>query len=164
MPTSERRNVLPGLAGWLAVTAAAAAIGAMSSVRAPQFYSQLTRPDWAPPSSLFGPVWTALYTLMAIAAFLVWRDRGWRGARGPLTLYLVQLALNAAWTWLFFGLRSGPVAFAEIVLLLAAIVATMIGFWRVRPVAGALLLPYLAWTSFATALTWALWRANPGIL
>lgn len=164
MTDPERRRTLLGFAGWIGVTAAAAAAGAMASIRAADFYAQLVRPSWAPPSWLFSPVWTTLYTLMAIAAFIVWRDRGWKGARGPLTLYLVQLALNAGWTWTFFSLRSGEVALAEILLLLAAIVATMIGFWRVRPVAGALLVPYLAWTSFATALTWSLWRANPGAL
>lgn len=164
MTETARRNTLAGLVGWIAVTAAAAALGAMASVRSESFYSQLVRPSWAPPSSLFSPVWTALYALMAIAAFLVWRERGWKGARGPLTLYLVQLALNAGWTWTFFVLRSGELALGEILILLAAIVATMIGFWRVRPLAGALLIPYLAWTSFATMLTWSLWRANPGIL
>lgn len=164
MNKPARRSTLLGLAGWIGVTAAAAALGAMASIRAETFYAQLVRPAWAPPSWLFGPVWTTLYTMMAIAAFLVWRDRGWKGARRPLTLYLVQLALNAGWTWTFFAYRSGELALGEILLLLAAIVATIIGFWRVRPLAGALLLPYLAWTSFATALTWSLWRANPGIL
>lgn len=164
MNAPERRNALLGLAGWIGVTAAAAALGAMASIRAADFYSQLQRPSWAPPSWLFSPVWTTLYTLMAIAAFLVWRDRGWKGARGALTLYLVQLALNAGWTWTFFSYRSGELALAEILVLLAAIVGTTIAFWRVRPLAGALLLPYIAWTSFATALTWSLWRANPAIL
>lgn len=164
MSERDRRNPLLGLAGWIGATAAAAALGATASTRADSFYSQLARPAWAPPSWLFGPVWTALYASMAIAAFLVWRDRGWKGARGALTLYIVQLALNAGWTWTFFAYRSGELALAEILVLLAAIVATIIGFWRVRPLAGALLLPYLAWVSFAAALTRSLWRANPDIL
>lgn len=164
MNEPQHRNTLLGLAGWIGITAAAAATGAMASVRSESFYAQLVRPAWAPPSWLFSPVWTALYTLMAIAAFLVWRDRGWKGARGPLTLYLVQLALNAGWTWMFFVLRSGELALGEILVLLAAIVATTIGFWRVRPLAGIMLVPYLGWTAFATALTWSLWRANPGVL
>ena len=153
-----------GLAGWLAVTAIAAALGGLASARAADFYSTLDRPAWAPPSWLFGPVWTVLYILIAIAAWLVWRERGWQGARGALSLFLVQLALNALWTWIFFAWRMGAVALAEIVVLALLIMATMAAFARVRTAAAVLLVPYLLWVLFATALTAAIWRANPGLL
>lgn len=142
----------------------AAAIGSAASIQASSFYAQLERPDWAPPASVFGPVWTILYALMGIAAWLVWRIDGFRTARTALTLFLVQLAVNALWSWLFFGWRLGALAFADIVLLWALIVATVIAFWRIRPIAGALLIPYLLWVSFATALSYSVWQRNPHIL
>lgn len=155
---------LIGLFGWLAIAACAAVIGAIASVDAKTFYAQLAQPSWAPPAWLFGPVWTALYALMGVAAWLVWRERGSARRHGALALFGVQLAVNALWSWLFFAWHLGAVAFGEIVLLVLLIVATVLSFWRIRPLAGALLLPYLAWVSLATALTWALWRANPALL
>ena len=146
----------------LLVSFAAAAIGALATRSAPEFYAALSRPAWAPPTSVFGPVWSVLYTLMAIAAWLVWREKGLSGARIALGLFAVQLALNALWSWLFFAWRRGLMAELEIALLLVAIVLTIGAFWRVRPLAGALMLPYLAWVTFATALTFALVRGNPG--
>jgi tryptophan-rich sensory protein len=160
---TTRQQVL-GLVGWVLVTFVAAAIGSAASIEAGPFYTALVRPGWAPPAWLFGPVWTALYALMAIAAWLVWRVGGFRQARTALTLFLVQLALNALWSWLFFGWRQGGAAFAEILVLLAAIVATVVAFWRIRPLAGALLLPYLAWVGFATVLNWSVWQLNPQLL
>ena len=153
-----------GLIGWLLLSFAAAAIGALASVQAATFYQQMTQPSWAPPSSVFGPVGSVLYALIGIAAWLVWREGGWRRQRGVLTLFVVQLAVNALWSWLFFGWHRGALAFADIVLLWLLIVATTIGFWRVRPLAGGLLLPYLCWVSFATALNFAVWHLNPQIL
>jgi tryptophan-rich sensory protein len=153
-----------GLLGWLLLSFAAAAIGAVASVQAASFYQHLAQPSWAPPSSVFGPVWSVLYALMGIAAWLVWRDGGWRPQRGVLVLFVIQLAVNALWSWLFFAWHHGALAFVDIVLLWLLIVATVIGFWRVRPLAGALLLPYLCWVSFASALNFAVWHLNPGIL
>lgn len=153
-----------GLAIWLGATFAAAAVGGLASRSASSFYAQLDRPAWAPPSSAFGPVWTALYVLMAVAAWLVWRERDRADTRGPLTLYVAQLVLNALWTWLFFAWRRGGLAFAEIVVLLVLIVATMAAFARVTRLAAVLMVPYLAWVSFAAALTWAVWRGNAGLL
>lgn len=153
-----------GLAGWLLLSAAAAATGAVASARSEAFYQQLVRPDWAPPSSLFGPVWTVLYVLMAIAAWLVWRSRGFSGARTALVLYLVQLVANALWTWIFFAWRMGTLAFIEILVLWLLIVATVIAFWRVHKFAAVLLLPYLGWVTFASALTYAIWMLNPSSL
>ena len=153
-----------GLLGWAAVTFATAAVGSVASMRASDFYGQLALPGWAPPASVFGPVWTALYVMMALAAWLVWRRAGWQGARTVLTLFLVQLVLNALWSWCFFAWRMGGLAFADIVALWLLIVATLVGFWRVQPLAGALLVPYLAWVTFAAFLNHAAWRMNPQLL
>ena len=150
-----------GLIGWLLVSFAAAAVGAIATSGAGVFYQQLNRPDWAPPSSVFGPVWTALYLLMGIAAWLVWRERGLGGARAALSLFLVQLVLNGLWSWLFFAWQQGAWALGEVLVLWVVILATIVAFWRVRPLAGLLLVPYLAWVSFAAALTYALWQNNP---
>jgi tryptophan-rich sensory protein len=157
-----------GLAGWLAITFAAAAVGTIASLDAPGFYAELDRPAWAPPASVFGPVWTVLYLLMGLAAWLVWRER--RGPRdvhgvgGALGLFVTQLVANALWSWLFFAWHDGATAFAEILVLLALIALTAVSFWRIRPLAGALLLPYLAWVTFASMLTLAVWQRNPGLL
>lgn len=153
-----------GLIGWLVVSFVAAAVGGFASVNAGDFYGNLIRPDWAPPAWLFGPVWSVLYVLMAIAAWMVWRARGFDGAPRALTLFLVQLVANSLWTWLFFAWRLGSVAFVEILVLWALILATTVLFGRVSKLAALLLLPYLAWVSFAAALTWATWRLNPGVL
>ncbi|CAH0132376.1 TspO/MBR family protein [Stenotrophomonas lactitubi] len=158
-----RRQVV-GLLGWAVVTFLAAALGARASISAADFYAGLTLPAWAPPASVFGPVWTVLYALMALAAWLVWRQGGWRATMPALVLYLLQLALNVLWSWLFFGWKQGALAFADILLLLVLIVATVVAFHRVRPAAVWLLLPYLAWVAFASALNFAVWQANPGVL
>jgi translocator protein len=161
LPASRQ---IAGLAAWLVITFVAAAIGAAASVNAGTFYAQLVRPAWAPPGWLFGPVWTVLYLAMGIAAWLVWRAAGLRAARMALTLFLVQLALNSLWSWLFFGWHLGAAAFADVLLLWATIVATLAAFRRVRPLAAWLLAPYLLWVSFASALNYAVWQLNPGSL
>ena len=152
-----------GLIIALLVCFAAAAVGGLATQRAPEFYAALSRPAWAPPASVFGPVWTLLYILMAVAAWLVWKERGLARARVPLGLFVLQLILNSLWSWLFFAWQRGLMAELEIVLLLALIALTLVAFWRVRPIAGALLLPYLAWVAYATALTFALVQRNPGV-
>ena len=124
------------------------------------WYATLRKPSWNPPNWIFGPVWTALYTIMAIAAWLVWKRGGFPGQRLALSLFLAQLLFNALWSPLFFGLRHPGLAFADIVLLWLALLGTVAAFWRARPIAGALLLPYLAWVTFASALNFALWRLN----
>jgi tryptophan-rich sensory protein len=101
---------------------------------------------------------------MGIAAWLVWRERGFSGARAALVLFLAQLLANALWTWLFFAWRQGALAFVEILVLWALILATSISFWRVRKVAAVLLIPYLGWVSFAAFLTYAVWKRNPQLL
>jgi len=154
------RNALT-LAGFLAVTFSAAAVGSLANARALEtWYPSLAKPAWTPPGWVFGPVWTLLYTAMAIAAWLVWRRHGFRGARRAMALYAVQLALNAAWSWLFFGFRMPGAAFAEIVALWAVVGATTISFWRYRRAAGILFIPYLLWVTFAVALSFSIWRLN----
>lgn len=148
----------------IAVTAVAAAIGTVGALDAPDFYLSLNRPTWAPSPAVFGPVWTVLYLLMAIAAWTVVRVDGWERAKPALLLYGVQLAANAFWSWLFFHWHTGIGAFGDIIVLWLLIVGTMVAFARSHKVAAALLLPYLAWVTFATALTWAVWHANPAAL
>lgn len=160
---TKQKQIL-GFMGWFFLSFAVAAIGAWASIDTKDFYGQLTQPAWAPPAWVFGPVWSVLYLMMAVAAWLVWRAGGWRAHRTVLLLFIVQMALNALWTWLFFAWQMGAWAFADIVVLWVLIAATLVGFWRVRPLAGALLLPYLAWVSFAMALNYAVWQLNPQIL
>jgi benzodiazapine receptor len=160
----RRQKQFAGLVAWLIGSFIAAGIGGAASVRAGAFYAQLARPDWAPPSWVFGPVWTVLYALMGIAAWLVWRVGGFRTARSALTIFIAQLALNALWSWLFFGWQRADLAFADIVLLWALILATSIAFWKIRPLAGALLIPYLLWVSFAGALNYSIWQLNSAVL
>lgn len=156
---------LKGLVAWIAVTFAAAAIGSIASLEAGSFYGQLARPGWAPPASVFGPVWTVLYALMAVAAWWTWKAAGsFAAARAPLSAYLVQLALNALWSWLFFAWHLGGAAFADIVLLWLMLLVTIVGFWRTSALAGALMLPYLAWVTFAAFLNLSTWQLNPGQL
>jgi tryptophan-rich sensory protein len=152
------------LAGWLLVTFTAAALGAWASRDAPAFYAQLSKPAWAPPPGVFGPAWGVLYLLMAIAAWLVWRVRGFATAPRTLGLYLVQLAANALWSWLFFAWNVGAAAFPEVLLLWALIVATTIAFWKACRAAGVLQKPNLGRVTFAAALTYACWRRNPQLL
>jgi benzodiazapine receptor len=141
----------------------AVASATASSVTLPQiggWYAGLEKPWFNPPNWLFGPVWTALYAMMAIAGWLVWRERGLNGARGAMTLFGLQLALNILWSLIFFGLEQPGAAFMEIAVLWTAVCATMIAFWRIRPLAGWLFLPYLLWVSYAAVLNGAVWRLN----
>ena len=162
MTTRSLPIQIAGLVGWLAAAFAAGAVGAAATVDAPTFYARLSRPPWAPPAWVFGPVWSTLFVLMGVAAWLVWRSPGSR--RTALGLFGVQLVANALWSWLFFAWHRGAWAMAEILVLLALIAATAVAFWRIRRVAGLLLLPYLLWVGFASVLTWTLWRSNPGLL
>ncbi|WP_166261208.1 TspO/MBR family protein [Marinobacter salicampi] len=153
-----------GLVGWLVVVFVAAGTGAIASIQADQFYAQLRQPEWAPPASVFGPVWTSLYLLMGLAAWQVWRSSGFPSARSALTLFLIQLVLNALWSWLFFGWHLGALAMADLVLLWLLIVATVVAFWRISPLAGLALVPYLLWVTFAGTLNYSVWQLNPQML
>lgn len=153
-----------GLAGWLFASFVTAGIGAIASVNAAGFYGRLVQPVWAPPAWAFGPVWSGLFVLMGISAWLVWREHGFRGASAGLKLYAAQMVANALWTWLFFAWQQGAFALAEIAVLWLLIAATLFAFWRLHRVAALLLLPYLAWVSFAALLNFSLWRLNPALL
>lgn len=146
------------LIAWLAITFSAALLGGLFMPG--EWYASLQKPSWNPPGWIFGPVWTALYTMMAVAAWLVWRQGGWGKQRKPLLIFLAQLALNAAWTPLFFGLHRPGLAFVDIVSVWIGIIATIVAFWRVHRTAATLLFPYLAWVSFATFLNYTIWRLN----
>jgi tryptophan-rich sensory protein len=165
MTTLSKGKQFVGLIGWIAITALLAAIGAWGSMNAPVFYQSLNLPSFAPPSTVFGPVWSILYLLMGIAAWLVWRERdGFHGARSALVLYLIQLVVNAMWSWAFFNWHNGMASLLIIAALWLLIVVMLIQFWRIKPLAGILLLPYLAWVSFATFLTYSVWHLNPTLL
>jgi benzodiazapine receptor len=163
MPTKTADHLSPvrsvlALLGWLALSLTAAAMGGLFLPG--EWYAALRKPAWNPPNWIFGPVWAALYIAMAIAAWLVWKRGGFRGQRTALWLFLVQLFFNALWSPLFFGLRSPALGLLNILLLWLALLGTIVAFWRARPIAGAILVPYLAWVSFATALNFALWHLN----
>ncbi len=125
-----------------------------------QWYPALQKPVWTPPSWLFGPVWTILYLMMAVAAWLVWRRRKSVHVKGALGLFFIQLAINAAWSPLFFGLQNPLAGLLNIALLWAAILATLIAFRRISSTAAALLVPYWLWVSYASALNFAIWNLN----
>ncbi|MDW6023362.1 TspO/MBR family protein [Mesorhizobium sp. BAC0120] len=124
------------------------------------WYKRLDKPPWQPPDWLFAPVWTALYLMIALSGWLVWRDSGLAGAAVPLGIYALQLLLNAAWTPIFFGLQRPGLALVEIVLLWASILATIALFHPQSATAAWLLVPYLAWVSFASALNFSIWWRN----
>lgn len=160
LPHGERDN---GRREWLALAAfgaavlVTAAIGGLAVRGTTSEYQRLEQPAWAPPSWLFGPVWTTLYVLIAVAGWLVWRRVGWSPA---LWAYVIQLVLNAIWTPIFFGAGRYGLALVDIVILWVAIGVTVALFWRVSRPAAALMLPYWAWVTFATALNFEIWRLN----
>lgn len=160
---SDKKQLF-GLIVWLALAFAAAAVGAFASVNASSFYFQLNQPEWAPPAFVFGPVWTVLYAMMGISAWLVWRSGGFKEHGVALTLFLVQLVVNGTWSWLFFGFRLGALAFVDILLLWFLIAGVLYLFWRASLVAGVLLIPYLFWVTFAAYLNFTIWQLNPEVL
>jgi tryptophan-rich sensory protein len=164
-PARERRGsrAALALAGFLVTTLAVGQLGRIaSSPEIGVWYAALAKPPFNPPDWVFAPVWTALYLLMAIAAWLVWRAPAEAAPRrAALIAWWVQLGLNLAWSWLFFAAKNLPLALVEILALLGAIGFTI---WRFAPIsraAAALLAPYLAWVAFATLLTFSIWRLNP---
>lgn len=157
----QPRRVWLALIVWLVVVYAASGLGALASIQAKSFYALLQQPSWAPPAEVFAPVWTTLFTLMGIAAWLVWREAG---SRRALSLFGLQLAVNVLWSWLFFAWHEGALAFADVMLLEALIVATFLRFWHLSRLAAILLLPYGLWVGFAALLNYWLWQHNPGLL
>ena len=152
---------LLGLAGWVLLCLAVAAVSGWATVEGVRsWYPTIAKPSWTPPSWLFGPVWTALYVAMGVATWRVWRIGGFRAARAALGLFLAQLAVNGLWSPIFFAWHRLGLAVLDIGLLWLLIVATIVAFRRHDRVAARLLLPYLAWVTFASALTVAIWRLN----
>ncbi|MFK7851355.1 MAG: TspO/MBR family protein [Akkermansiaceae bacterium] len=156
MKTTKLQQTLI-LLGFIVLTFSASALGVFFLPG--EWYQALDKPDWNPPSWIFGPVWTALYLMMAIAAWLVWKRDGWKI---PLSLYIIQLILNAAWSPIFFGAHELGWALVEILFLWVAIIATLLSFYRISRPAAWLLVPYLVWVSFAAFLNFTLWRLNVG--
>jgi tryptophan-rich sensory protein len=159
-PAGERTGTRawPGLALWLLLCYGASFVG--SRFRPGPWYDALEKPPWTPPGWIFAPVWTVLYGMMAVAAWLVWKRLGVAGAPVALALFVGQLVANALWSYFFFGLERPGLAFGDIVLLVLLVAATLTAFWRIRTAAGALLIPYLLWVLFAAALNGAVWRLN----
>ncbi len=153
----SRARSLTALTGFILATFCAPLLGIFA--KPGLWYAALNKPSWNPPSWIFAPVWTSLYLLMAVAAWLVWKKAGWHRA---LFAYLIQLTLNAAWTPIFFGAHQLGWALAEIILMWLAIILTMRSFFLISKPAGWMLVPYLAWVSFAAFLNFTLWRMNPG--
>lgn len=152
------------LVAWLLLSYLAAFIGSVASINAAEFYAELIQPAWAPPARVFGPVWSVLYTFMGISAWLVWQKTGFRRAPVAISLFLLQLAINSLWSWLFFHWQLGPISFFTLCILWPLILATILAFWKHRPLAALLLIPYILWVTLATALTYTLWQNNPGVL
>jgi tryptophan-rich sensory protein len=155
------RRDTAGFVAFLGICLAVSALGAaVTATSVGSWYPTLAKPAFNPPDWIFAPVWTALFFMMAIAGWRVWRRDGLRKARWALTLFGLQLALNLGWSVVFFGLRSIGAALTEIAVLLLAVVATAAVFWQRDRVAGMLFIPYAAWVAFALVLNAALWRLN----
>ena len=164
MRESPRRSAGPPLVSilcWVLVSLAAGAAGGIAS-QPGEWYAALSKPSWNPPNWVFGPVWTTLYVMMGVAAALAWPGRATRAGRAGFLLFGLQLALNALWSWIFFRWHRLDLAFVELTVLWVTILGTIIAFRRIRPLAGHLLLPYLAWVTFAGVLNFAIARLNPG--
>jgi translocator protein len=157
---SKPKQIAGFLASLLIVFGVASLGGFLTNLSVDTWYPSLAKPSWTPSGATIGTVWTILYTLMAIAAWIVWRHNGVGGRRLPLAIYAVQLLLNAGWSALFFGLRSPGLALMEICVLWVAILATAESFWKISKPAGALMAPYLAWVSVAGILNAMIWRLN----
>jgi benzodiazapine receptor len=158
----DRNRQWIGLAGFIAICLLAGALGGwVTSQSVVDWYPTLNKPAWNPPAWVFAPVWTTLYVMMAVAAWLVWKEtpRG-SGVRLALALFFVQLSLNCLWSFVFFGAHSPGWAFVDIIVLLSALAATTGMFFKHSRLAGTLMLPYLAWVSFAAFLNFTIWQLN----
>ena len=160
---SKKKQIL-GLIVWVNLCFTVSAIGAFASLQPKAFYAELVQPSWAPPGWLFGPVWSTLFLMMSIAAWSVWRSGGFTQNRISLSLFLIQLAFNGLWSWLFFAWQQGALAFFDILLLWSLILSTILAFWRVSRISALFLVPYLLWVSFASVLSYTMWQLNPQLL
>ncbi len=157
MTTTPRQ--LAVLGGFILLCLGSGSLGGwVTSGAIDSWYRTIAKPDWTPPDWLFAPVWTVLFIMMAVAAWLVWRTQD--RIKPAMTLFFSQLALNLAWSFLFFGARSPGMAMMEIVLLWLSVLATMLAFFARSKLAGWLFVPYLAWVSFAAFLNFTIWRMN----
>ncbi|NMI19334.1 tryptophan-rich sensory protein [Xanthomonas hortorum pv. vitians] len=157
----------------IAVVWTAGVVGAVLSGRCPgsdgvdrggELLRRVAAAGLGAPGWLFGPVWTVLYGMMAVSAWLVWRRGGWNSTHGALSLFVLQLGLNGLWSWLFFAWHMGAWAFVDIVALWVALVLTIVAFAKWQRVAAWLLVPYLLWVSLAAALNYSVWQLNPQVL
>lgn len=158
--TPTRAGIITVVPFVLACLAVGGISAALSATGLREWYPTLVRPAFAPPDWLFGPVWTVLYVMMGVAAWMVWRERREADVRVQLTLFVTQLLVNGAWSWVFFGLRRPGLALGVIGALLLLIVMTALAFGRVRRSAAWLMTPYLAWVSFAACLNYSFWQLN----
>ncbi|SFJ10352.1 TspO/MBR family protein [Planctomicrobium piriforme] len=161
LPPSGQRTSLPvwlGLPAWVVVSFLPSLTGLFFMPG--EWYKTLQRPELAPPNWVFAPVWTTLYFLMGVSAWLVWRQVGWSRGKVPLSLFLCQLVVNGLWTWLFFGLHEIGIALLDLLLMIVLVALTIAAFWKISRPAAVLLLPYLAWISFAGYLNFAFWQLN----
>ena len=157
----RRHSFWLALIGFLVLTFAVAAIGGVVTASSVDtWYPTLNKPAFNPPDWIFGPVWTALYLMMALAAALVWSGAPAAARRTAIVWFLVQLALNLGWSLLFFGLHQIALALGCLILLWLAIAVTIRCFWRISRASGLLLMPYLAWVTFAGLLNFLIWRLN----
>lgn len=148
---------------FIAVCLGAGGLGAIATTPEIEgWYKTIEKPSWNPPDSVFGPVWSTLFVMMGVAAWIVWKPEGFKAVKMPLSLFAVQLGLNIAWSWIFFGMHQPGWAFLEIVILWLAISATTVAFFGKSKLAGTLMVPYLAWVSFASVLNFTIWRLNIG--
>lgn len=144
---------------WILISLSAGFIG--SQYMPGEWYAQIAKPSWNPPNYIFAPVWTTLYILMGISAWLVWKSKGFANAKFALTIFIFQLIFNALWSYAFFGLHNPFLAFIDIIILWCLIALTLISFWKHSTVAGALFIPYLLWVTFASVLNYTIYRINP---
>ena len=158
---NRKNNRWIGLVVFIGICLGASGLGVIATTSEIEgWYKTIDKPSWNPPNYIFGPVWTTLFVMMAIAAWMVWKQDGFKTASRPLKLFAVQLGLNVAWSWIFFGMHQPGWAFAEIVILWLAIVATLVAFFQTSKLAGWLMEPYLAWVSFASVLNFTIWQLN----
>ncbi len=159
---SERARLI-GFVLFIVCCLGAGGLGAMATTpEIKGWYRTIEKPAWNPPDYVFGPVWTTLFVMMGVAAWFVWKQNGFQTAKAPLTLFAIQRALNVAWSWIFFNMHQPGWAFAEIIILWLAITATTVAFFKHSTIAGWLMVPYLAWVSFASVLNFTIWRLNAG--
>lgn len=154
-------NSIQSLIVFIMMCFSAAFLGSISTrASLKTWYPAIIKPSWNPPDYLFAPVWTALYLMMAVAGWMVWEHSTTKGFSIPIVLFFVQLVLNTAWSFIFFGLRRPGWAFIEVIILWIFILLTTVSFWGVTWIAGMLFLPYLIWVTFATVLNFTVWQLN----